>query len=434
MKVFFYLSFCIPFFVKAQEKGIIFEKNLNWQEIRNKAKAENKYIFVNCYTTWSVPSKEMDNEVFSKDNVGDFMNEKFISVRVQLDSSKQDNDATKAWYGMARTLIDEYKISTYPTFSPIYFFFSPDGLIVHKGIHAQKAKEFIYLASCAIDSSLQYYSLVKLYQEGKMSYKAMPYLANKADSLGERNLAMSIANDYIHNWLEKLPQEDLFTKENFDFINPFITQLSSNDRIFEFCLHQSSKIDSVEQEGYSKRLVNAVIIKEEIINKLIVLKNNRQDPRWEKISHTIKRKYGNDFAEDNVMQAKVNWYRDKKEWQKYATSLLKQVEINDPKKVNASYLGAIYLNNNAFEIFKYSNNKKELETALSWIGRALPMISNPPINIIDTKANLLYKLGRKVDGIALEGKAAALAPDDEEIQAGFEKMKKGLPTWPTELQ
>jgi thiol:disulfide interchange protein len=44
-------------------KGINFENNLSWEQVKEKAKAENKYIFVDCYATWCGPCKAMDKEV-----------------------------------------------------------------------------------------------------------------------------------------------------------------------------------------------------------------------------------------------------------------------------------------------------------------------------------------------------------------------------------
>ncbi|MBO9572315.1 MAG: hypothetical protein J7497_08925, partial [Chitinophagaceae bacterium] len=38
--------------VHAADSGINFEVRLTWQQIKDKAKAENKFIFVDCYATW----------------------------------------------------------------------------------------------------------------------------------------------------------------------------------------------------------------------------------------------------------------------------------------------------------------------------------------------------------------------------------------------
>ena len=48
---------------------------------------------------------------------------------------------------------------------------------------------------------------------------------------------------------------------------------------------------------------------------------------------------------------------------------------------------------------------------------------------MDTKANLLYKLGKKNEGLQLEKESYGLAAKDDDIRKNYEKMKRGLPTW-----
>jgi hypothetical protein len=57
------------------------------------------------------------------------------------------------------------------------------------------------------------------------------------------------------------------------------------------------------------------------------------------------------------------------------------------------------LNNDVFEIFKYSNDKKKLKEALSWIDKALSFEERPVPNEMDTKANLLCKFGRRSEAL-----------------------------------
>ena len=39
----------------AQESGIHFEHTLTFNQIQAKAKAEHKYVFVDCYASWCGP-------------------------------------------------------------------------------------------------------------------------------------------------------------------------------------------------------------------------------------------------------------------------------------------------------------------------------------------------------------------------------------------
>jgi thioredoxin-related protein len=429
MKKLLFLVLGIPFFVHAQETGIKFEQNTNWHEILEKSKAKHMMIFVDCFATWCGPCKKMDKEVYSNDTVGTYINANFISVKIQMDTSKSDNEDIKNWYAEAYSLKEEYKVEAYPT----YLFFSPDGQILDRNSGYQEVHNFISMATNAIDPNQQYYTLLRDYKQGIKNFSRFPFLAYKAASLSEKALSAEIANDYVHNYLEKQSEADYCSKEHLDFIMDFKAVLKSDDRIIHICLHNPEKVDSLENKGFANNIVNDVVYKEEIAPHLTLDKGNSKDPDWIKITRSIENKYGKSYVKYNIVKAKVDWYRSKKDWKNYAKYLVQRVENNGPEKVPKDYYGMIYLNGNAFEVFRYSDNKKELEKALSWINLALLMTQKPFPSLMDTRANILYKLGRKTEATALEKEAASLSPKDKEIQTAFEKMKMGLPTWPVEL-
>ena len=69
-----------------------------------KAKAENKLIFIDCYTQWCGPCKKMSKEVFPQASVGDYMNPKYISLKLDMETP----------YGAP--LAKKWQIQAYPTF------------------------------------------------------------------------------------------------------------------------------------------------------------------------------------------------------------------------------------------------------------------------------------------------------------------------------
>src|SRR5688572_597879 len=89
---------------QAEEKGIQWVNDLNWQQVVAKAKSENKFIFVDCYATWCGPCKLMDKDVYPQKVVGDFANSRFISVKVQMDKTDKDVVKVREWYNDAATL------------------------------------------------------------------------------------------------------------------------------------------------------------------------------------------------------------------------------------------------------------------------------------------------------------------------------------------
>ena len=440
------LLFVIPVFLYAQEgtKGVHFEQNLNWKQILAKAKTENKYIFVDCFATWCRPCKAMDQNIYPLQSVGDQMNDKFISVKVQMDVTKEDNEQVKSWYSDARNLMTQYSVKVFPSF----LFFSPDGKMVHKGVDYEPKETFVDLLHNALNPEKQNYTLLEKYKQGKIDYAAMPYLVHEFYSLLEDSLANQIACDYIHNYLEKLSEKDLVKKENFNFAFGHVDCINSRDKIFDLCFHQPDKVDSIVNFALAFSsmgglgngrnlaphyitggLVNDVISKEEITPVLAIAKSGNSDPDWNKAFKSIKRKYGEKYARFNVTVAKMKWYQAKKDWKNYTKYLVPFIEERKPETMRAGLGWDIYLNNSAFDVFMYSDNKKELRKALSWVDLALVMRDKPYADALDTKANILYKLGRKADGIALEEQAVKLKPKDKAIQKNWEMMKKNEPTW-----
>lgn len=423
------LLFC-PIVLFAQNE-VHFETGLNWQQIKTKAKTENKYILVDCFATWCGPCKMMDKNVYPNDSVGEFINEHFVSVRVQCDTSKNDNDEAKAWYADAYQIVSEYKIGAYPTF----LFLSPEGELVHKGMGYQSPKNFIALGTDAIDTHKQFYTVVKNYQAGKKDYSIMPYLISTARNLQEKELSQSMATDYINNYLDKLPDSGFFTKESFTFIGLYPTNLSSKERHFEWCFHQPEKVDTLmHNKGFSNWVINYVINKEEIKPPFQGAQKAGTTPDWKAIGKSIKRHFGSAYVGGNILDAKVTWYRQVKDWRNYVKYLIVQTDNSDYTKNSPTQFGEFAaLNSSAWDVFQYSENKKELETAVHWSDLVLTNFepkSGPNYGTsMDTKANLLYKLGRKEEALVLEAKAFEIAPDVKGIKEAFEKMKEGKPTW-----
>ncbi len=88
---------------KTKKTGVHFVESNALMDILDSAREKDKIIFVDMYTTWCLPCKVMDEEVFSDKNLYDFMNKNFINYKV--DAEKENGPS----------LVFHYNISTYPT-------------------------------------------------------------------------------------------------------------------------------------------------------------------------------------------------------------------------------------------------------------------------------------------------------------------------------
>jgi thiol-disulfide isomerase/thioredoxin len=426
MRHLLFIWLLLPFMGRAQPTGSPFEGNIGWQEVLDKAKAAGKMVFVDCYASWCATCKQMDSAVYRKDSVKNFLGLHYIAIKFQMDTTANDNEEIKKRYRDAHELLDRYKISAYPT----YLIFSSDGEVVHRGQGYMEVNDLIAFGTTALDSKKQYYTLLKKYENGGRDTAEMRCLALTAQKLDETNTANAVASDYINHFLFRLPPEEIYTKRNIGFITQFYELLHSKSLAFNLFYTRGDRVDTVmEDKGYARQYVDYVIYKEQITPSLHVAENESSDPNWRIMADSIRLKYGATCANRNILNAQISWYKHKRNYGKYARYLVRKVE-NYGVGIDRGVMKDFYLNNYAFEVFKYSKDVRELRTALSWSDQAIADDGNPAAEVLDTRANLLYKLGRRREAIAVEEKASSLDPSAKDIRITLEKMTKGEKTWP----
>lgn len=114
------------------EEGIQFYTG-TWQQVLDKAKKENKYIFLDAYASWCGPCKMMKHKTFKDKVVGEFYNKHFINVAIDMEK------------GEGPVLSDKFDVEAYPTL----IYFKPDGKLIGKAMGFLKAKEFLEIGDQA---------------------------------------------------------------------------------------------------------------------------------------------------------------------------------------------------------------------------------------------------------------------------------------------
>ncbi|HJA15682.1 MAG TPA: thioredoxin family protein [Candidatus Butyricimonas faecavium] len=137
--------------LSAQE-GVLFQE-LTFQQALDKAKAENKLVFMDCYTSWCGPCKYMLNTVFVLPEMGEFFNDQFVNVKYDMEK------------GEGPRLRGKFRITSYPTFLII----RPDGTLQHRIVGSRPAEDFLECVKRGANEETSQFYLDQLYRQGKLA-------------------------------------------------------------------------------------------------------------------------------------------------------------------------------------------------------------------------------------------------------------------------
>ena len=76
--------------VQLFAQGIDF-KPVPFSEALRMAKTQHKMLFVDCYTSWCGPCRYMADSIFTRKETGDYFNKRFISVKYDIEKTRQRN-------------------------------------------------------------------------------------------------------------------------------------------------------------------------------------------------------------------------------------------------------------------------------------------------------------------------------------------------------
>lgn len=99
----------------------------NFSDCQNLAMEEKKIIFMDAYTSWCGWCKKLDNITFSDSSVINYLNENFISIKVNMEKGEGPDLGTK------------YSVESYPTL----LFIDSEGKALVKLSGYRSASEFL---------------------------------------------------------------------------------------------------------------------------------------------------------------------------------------------------------------------------------------------------------------------------------------------------
>ena len=116
-----------------------------------KAKAENKLVFVDTYTSWCMPCKYMANTIFPKPEMGAYLNPRFVCVKYNTEE------------GEGAEIMKRYEISAFPTF----LILNTKGEVQHRIVGgSETVEDFIKRVAEGLDEDKAIGILAAKYEKG----------------------------------------------------------------------------------------------------------------------------------------------------------------------------------------------------------------------------------------------------------------------------
>lgn len=187
-------------------KGIVFETG-TWSQALEKAKVENKFIFMDCYTSWCGPCKMLARDVFTDPQAADFFNAHFVNVKFDMEK------------GEGKMLKEKFGVKAYPTLN----FINGDGELVHCTVGAPDLAGLLAEAQAVLDGK-GLMALMKAYEAGN---RTPDFIVSYLEALGKANQGTE-AEKVCLDYFATLDKAKLHEKTYWDLFVRYIKDVNSD--------------------------------------------------------------------------------------------------------------------------------------------------------------------------------------------------------------
>ncbi len=353
-----------------------------WEEALEQAQIQDKIIFVDAFTTWCGPCKKMSKYVFTDSDVGEFFNQNFINLKIDMEKKP------------GRMFQQKYPVSAYPTL----YFIDGDGKVVHKTKGARQVEQFIELGQSVLGKSDKSGEYAEKYEKGDRDPEMVFQYVKALNKAGKPSLKVS--NDYLKS------QENLTTAFNLRFI--FEAVVEADSRIFDLLIKYRSKIEALEsKEAVALKIENAC---KKTAQKAIEFKS---DDLHEEAKSKMKAYYPQK-AEEFSLNADLKYFRAKGDAENY----IKVCNAYVKKEIKNDTDG---LHTLAKEIMiSFSSDFKAMRYAEKIAKKAAH--SGKRYDHYYTYAEILMMNGKKDDALEIANKSLELAEGQKNIQRAINQL------------
>lgn len=236
----FIILFVIAMNLNAHATGIVFSTDA-WTEVLKQAKAKQKIIFLDVYTTWCGPCRHLEKNVFTQPALAEFYNEHFLSKRI---------DAEREELAFIQTL----DIQAYPTL----IFLDGDGNVINRAEGAPDAEELLEKAKQVLEFVTLSNDRSKL-SDPETLRRFLEILKSQNPVKAEQEAA---------DYLAKISLSDLEDKQNWAILAENITEATTRE--WTYVLSKPRIFYDLDPDNFGSYLTSII---QKLLEKAVLEKN-----------------------------------------------------------------------------------------------------------------------------------------------------------------
>ena len=208
-------------------------RHISFDEALQAAKKEKKHVFIDFYTDWCGPCKRMSREVFPQKSVGDFMNARFVCLK--LNAEKEGVELAK-----------KYGVKAYPT----YYVIDAQGKQLMTASGSMPPDDFIAKIESGLNPDHSPERMKQLYAEGKRTPDLINNYALYLMEQRKEAEGFKVIDDYFNS----LSDKKRLSADNAFLFTRYTLNLD-NDRA-RFMVANHDRFDKKVQEAIYTRIQN----------------------------------------------------------------------------------------------------------------------------------------------------------------------------------
>lgn len=379
----FFLLVVIFSFLNTNSQGIEFF-NGTFDEAKAEAKKEGKIIFMDAFAEWCGPCKRMAQNVFPTKEAGDFFNQNFINIKIDMEK------------GEGVELAKKYNVRSYPTL----LFLDYTGTLVFEAKGARTDAE----------------GLIQVGEQALQPNENSLVLLNKIWAEGTRDL----------DFLKEYVQTQAIFKRDYNeafaaYLNALTPENKKDEKVLAFVLKYTNDVNSAGMKfiAENKTALKTTLGTEKFDEKIISIANATatKDVASLNTAKSILKTYKPADYSKQISLLDVKFFGATKDWNAYdkaVTSYLNKYEKNNDDAYNKV----------AWNYYMNIDDVAKLIKAEKWMQNAVKMNNTYANNL--TQSYLLYKLEKYSEAQDAVEYALILAKDGTNQTQNADVLKKKI--------